>query len=311
MPDNNPDTHIDPISANPLAQSQNRLEIRPGVLEPGLYLVATPIGNLRDITLRALDILASADLVLAEDTRRARILLNAYGIKPSVSTYHDHNVAKKLPGVIKLIAAGKSVALISDAGTPLVNDPGYKLARACIADNLSVFAAPGASALLAGLVSSGLSPARFMFAGFLPPKSAARCTALRAVAAVPGTLIYFETAKRIKASLTDMQKVFGNRQAAVARELTKKYEEILRGTFAELIARVEETPLRGEIVVIIAPPGAPEKWDEATLRTALIPLIKTEGVKRAAAQIAESSGHKKRDVYALALKVKNAAKIER
>jgi len=270
-----------------------------------LYVVATPIGNLRDITLRALDILTNADLVLAEDTRRARILLGAYNIKASVSAYHDHNVAKKLPGVIKSIGDGKSVALISDAGTPMVNDPGYKLARACIAEDLPVFAAPGASAVLAGLVSSGLSPARFMFAGFLPPKSAARCTALREVEAVPSTLIYFETAKRIKSCLTDMQKILGDRQVAIARELTKKYEEILRGSISELITRIEKTPLRGEIVVILAPPEAQEKWDEDTLRKALLPLIQTEGVKRAAAKVAEQSGHKKRDVYAAALKMKD------
>lgn len=301
-----PDNLTNPISAGENTQSQNRLAIQSGALEPGLYLVATPIGNLRDITLRALDILSSADLVLAEDTRRARILLNAYGITASVSAYHDHNVAKKLPGVIKDISDRKSVALISDAGTPLVNDPGYKLARACIAEGFQVYSAPGASAVLAGLVSSGLSPARFMFAGFLPPKSAARLTALREVATVPGTLIYFETAKRIKACLSDMQEVLGDRQVAIARELTKKYEEILRGTFSELIARMEDTPLRGEIVVIIAPPEAEAQWDEDALRAALIPLIKTEGVKRAAAAIAGQSGHKKRDVYALALKLKDA-----
>ena len=306
MPDNNTDS-ISPnsISLVHQAQSPNGMQIQSGVLEPGLYVVATPIGNLRDITLRALDILTSADLVLAEDTRRARILLGAYNIKASVSAYHDHNVAKKLPGVIRAISEGKSVALISDAGTPLVNDPGYKLARACIAEGFPVFAAPGASAVLAGLVSSGLSPARFMFAGFLPPKSAARCTALREVETVPASLIYFETAKRIKACLSDMQTVLGDRQVAIARELTKKYEEILRGSISELIVRIDETPLRGEIVVIIAPPEAQAQWDEDTIRAALVPLIKTEGVKRAAAQIAEKSGHKKRDVYAVAIKLKD------
>lgn len=302
MPDKK---HTNPISETCATQSQNRLHIQSDTIEPGLYIVATPIGNLRDITLRALDILSSADLVLAEDTRRARILLSAYGIKPSLSAYHDHNVAKKLPSVMKALSEGKSVALISDAGTPLVNDPGYKLARACIAENVPVFAAPGASAVLAGLVSSGLSPARFMFAGFLPPKSAARCTALREVETVPGSLIYFETAKRIKACLTDMQKTLGDRQVAIARELTKKYEEILRGSFSELIERIDEAPLRGEIVVIIAPPEAEAQWDEDTIRAALAPLIKAEGVKRAAASVAEKSGHKKRDVYAIALKLKD------
>jgi len=293
-----------------IAQAATQTDIRPCTLDPGLYLVATPIGNLRDITLRALDILSSADLVLAEDTRRARILLNAYNIKASLSAYHDHNVAKKLPGVIKHLLAGKSVALISDAGTPLVNDPGYKLARACIDENLPVFAVPGASAVLAGLVSSGLPPDKFMFAGFLPPKPTARKTALMQAQNIPASLIYFETAKRIEACLADIHTVLGDRQIAIARELTKKYEEILRGSANELLERVKETPLRGEIVIIIAPPDGPERWDETKIRTALVSLIKTEGVKRAAAQIAIQSGHKKRDVYAIALKLKGAPLIK-
>ena len=288
------------ISATAAAQSK-----KTDRLDAGLYLVATPIGNLRDITLRALDTLANADLVLAEDTRRARILLNTYKIKAKLSAYHDHNVAKKLPGVIKNILAGKSVALISDAGTPLVNDPGYKLARACIDEGLSVFAVPGASAVLVGLVSSGLPPDKFMFAGFLPPKTTARKKALEQMKAVPASLIYFETAKRIVASLKDIQAVFGDRQIAIARELTKKYEEILRGRADELLARVKETPLRGEIVLVIAPPHEFEPWDKIRLRTALGPLIKTQGVKRAAAEIAVQSGHRKRDVYAIALKLKH------
>ncbi len=288
-----------------LAQTHVKAHVKTEKLDAGLYLVATPIGNLRDITLRALDTLSSADLVLAEDTRRARILLNAYKIKASVTAYHDHNVAKKLPSVIKSIMSGKSAALISDAGTPLINDPGYKLARACIDAGLPVFSVPGASAVLAGLVSSGMPPDKFMFAGFLPPKFAARKRALEDVQNVPASLIYFETAKRITASLEDILTVFGDRQIAIARELTKKYEEILRGTARELLARIKETPLRGEIVLVIAPPNAPEPWDETRLRTALRPLIKTEGVKRAAAQIAALSGHKKRDVYAVALKLKN------
>jgi len=298
------------------AQSEKQLsaagtDIRPCELDAGLYLVATPIGNLRDITLRALDILSSADLVLAEDTRRARILLSAYGIKASLSAYHDHNVASRLPGVIKNISAGKSVALISDAGTPLVNDPGFKLARACIDENLPVFAAPGASAVLAGLVSSGLPPDKFMFAGFLPPKSAARQTALKQAQDIPASLIYFETAKRIDACLADIHTIFGDRQIAIARELTKKYEEVLRGTASELLAQVTETPLRGEIVLIIAPPDGPKQWDETKIRTALHPLIKTEGVKRAAATVAAQSGHKKRDIYAIALTLKKGAEIKK
>jgi len=317
VPDTNSTDHISATSATQCkkAQSQKplsaaRTDIRSCDLDAGLYLVATPIGNLRDITLRALDVLFSADLVLAEDTRRARILLSAYGIKASLSAYHDHNVAQKLPGVIKNILAGKSVALISDAGTPLINDPGFKLVRACIDENLPVFAIPGASAVLAGLVSSGAAPDKFMFAGFLPPKSAARQTALKQVQNVPASLIYFETAKRIEACLVDLQTILGDRQIAIARELTKKYEEILRGSLSELLERIRETPLRGEIVIIIAPPEAQKRWDETRLQTALLPLIKTEGVKRAAAQIAVQSGHKKRDVYAHALKLQQTLKLK-
>ncbi len=304
------DNQTDPVSPDTIRraqkeQSQNAAQIQLSPLAPGLYIVATPIGNLRDITLRALDILASVDLVLAEDTRRARILLGAYNLKASVSAYHDHNVAKKLPSVIKHISQGKSVALISDAGTPLVNDPGYKLVRACIEEKLPIFAAPGASAVLAGLVSSGLPPDKFLFAGFLPPKPTARRLALRSVASVPASLIYFETAKRIEACLVDMQMVFGDRQIVIARELTKKFEEILRGSISELIVCVKETPLRGEIVVVVAPPSTQEKWDENAVRAALLPLLKTEGVKRAAATIAEKSGHRKREIYNMALKLKD------
>lgn len=273
-------------------------------LEAGLYVVATPIGNLRDITLRALDILRSADHIYAEDTRQTQKLLNAYSIKASLTAYHDHNTARRIPGIIKQIEAGDSVALVSDAGTPLVSDPGFKLARDVIAAGLTVFPIPGASAPLAGLVTSGLPSDKFMFAGFLPPKSAARKNTLEAVKSVPATLIFFETGPRIKDSLTDMKAVLGDRTAAIARELTKRYEETRRGSLTDLIDSVTKTPPKGEIVVLVAPPLADEMWDEARVDAALKTAITEQGVKRASADVASQAGWAKRDVYERALKLK-------
>lgn len=295
--------HTNPQDAG--AQSPMALQIHAGTLAPGLYPVATPIGNLRDITLRALDVLSSADLVLAEDTRRARILLTAYGLKPKLDAYHDHNVAEKLPGVIKKIKSGQAVALISDAGTPLINDPGYKLTRACIEEDIPVIAVPGASAPLAALVSSGLPPDRFLYLGFLPPKQAARRGVLARTSDVPATLIFFETARRIERTLSDMADIMPERQIVIARELTKKYEEILRGSADTLLERVKQTPLRGEIVLLAGPPDTTTVWSEARIRAELAPLIKTEGVKQAANLVAKRAGVKKRDVYQIALQMKN------
>jgi len=273
-------------------------------LDAGLYVVATPIGNLRDITLRALDILRSADHVYAEDTRQTQKLLNAYGIKAALTAYHDHNTARRIPAIIKQIEDGASVALVSDAGTPLVSDPGFKLARDVIAAGLAVIPLPGASAPLAGLVTSGLPSDKFMFAGFLPPKSVARQKALTALKGVPATLIFFETGPRIKDSLADIKAVLGDRTAAIARELTKRYEETRRGTITDLIESVTETPPRGEIVILVAPPIAGKLWDEASVDEALILAIPEQGVKRASADVAARAGWVKRDVYERALKLK-------
>lgn len=273
-------------------------------LEAGLYVVATPIGNLRDITLRALDILRSADYIYAEDTRQTQKLLNAYTLKASLTAYHDHNTAKRIPVIIRQIKDGASVALVSDAGTPLVSDPGFKLARDVIAAGLPVFPLPGASALLAGLVTSGLPSDKFMFAGFLPSKSAARKTALKAVETVPATLVFFETGPRIKDSLSDMKTVLGDRPAVLARELTKRYEEVRRGALSELVDSVSLNPPKGEIVVLLGPPTADKKWDMGRIDEALTAAIPEHGVKRASAEVAAQSGWAKRDVYERALKIK-------
>lgn len=273
-------------------------------LARGLYIVSTPIGNLRDITLRALDVLHGATHILAEDTRQTRKLCEAYSIKTPLSAYHDHNAAGRVPDLIERLQAGETIALVSDAGTPLVSDPGFRLVRAAVAANIDIWPIPGASAVLAGLVKSGLPSDAFHFAGFLPPKSAARQTALAKLAPIQATLIFFTTGPRVAAVLTDIDKMLGNRAAVLTRELTKHYEEARHGTAQELILSVNTTPPKGEIVLLISPPEADTQWTEAQIRQALVEQITEQGVKRASAAVAELSGWAKRDVYAIALDLK-------
>lgn len=267
-------------------------------LAPGLYVVSTPIGNLRDMTLRALDVLASADLVCAEDTRVSGKLLASFGLSARLRPYHDHNAAGVRPELIEALKGGARVALVSDAGTPLVSDPGYKLVREAAEAGVSVFAVPGASAPLAALGVAGLPTDRFMFAGFPPPKSGARKTFLKELAGVPGTLVFFEGPSRLAASLADMAEVLGDREAAVARELTKKFEEVRRGTLADLAAQyAQEEPPRGELVVVVGPPLAGEAPDEARLEAMLAAVDLSRPMKEVAAEIAAELGLKRRDVY--------------
>jgi len=273
-------------------------------LAAGLYVVATPIGNLRDITLRALDVLGAADRVLAEDTRQTGKLFEAYGLKNQLTAYHDHNAAARIPQVMGWLEEGQAVALVSDAGTPLVSDPGFKLVRAAAAAGHDVFPLPGASAVLAGLVKSGLPTDRFLFAGFLPAKTTARRRELEALKSVSATLVFFETGPRIKACLSDMAEILGERDVVLTRELTKRYEEARSGSFATLIDLLTSDPPRGELVLLIGPPGEEAGWDEDRVCAALAEVIPEDGVKRASAQVAEISGWAKRDVYALALKIK-------
>lgn len=270
-------------------------------LEAGLYVVATPIGNLRDITLRALDVLSGADLILAEDTRQTRKLLDAYDIKTPLSAYHDHNAAKRIPALLEKLEGGAVIALVSDAGTPLVSDPGFKLARDAAEAGLKVVPLPGASAVLAALVTAGLPSDVFTFAGFLPAKSSARKTELTKLSTLPGTLIVFESPGRLAASLSDMLEVLGDRPGAIARELTKHYEETRRGLLSELIEGAKAQPPRGEIVVLISAREDSGVWNEAEIDAALIEAAPTQGVGRASAAIAQMSGWKKRDVYQRAL----------
>jgi len=279
-------------------------------LPGGLYIIATPIGNIEDITLRALNILKQVDLIACEDTRVSGKLTSYYDIEAQKIPYHDHNAEEMRPKLIAQLNEGKRIALISDAGMPLISDPGYKLVAQCAEENIPMTCIPGASASLTALVLSGLPTDKFMFAGFLPSKSAARRTALTEVKAVPASLIFYETGPRLAESLEDMQAVLGDRPAAVARELTKKFEEVQRGLFSTLIKHYQaiEEP-RGEIVVIVGAPieGQGEQWTDEVLDALLLKMIDEEGmsVKDASAFVAAKSGLKKRDVYQRALLLKN------
>lgn len=277
-------------------------------LAPGLYVVSTPIGNLRDITLRALDILASVDVVCAEDTRVAGKLMSAFGVSARLRPYHDHNGAHARPGLLTELRSGARIALISDAGTPLISDPGYKLVREAAEQGTSIFAIPGASAPLTALASSGLPTDRFMFAGFPPPKSAGRKRFLTEMKSTEGTLIFFEGPSRLVASLSDMAEVFGARDAVVARELTKKFEESRRGKLEDLAAHyTREGPPRGEIVILVGPPGAKQETDAGVLDAAILAADTSRPLKEVAAEIAEKFDLKRRDVYERALELREAA----
>ena len=252
-----------PTGAAASRERQHRLyvvdghAIESGKIDPGLHIVATPIGNLGDITLRALATLAGADLIACEDTRVTRKLLDRYGIATPLTPYHDHNAAIARPKLLQRLAGGAAIALVSDAGTPLVSDPGFKLVRAAQEAGHSVTALPGASAALAALAVAGLPTDQFFFAGFLPPKQVARRARIAELARIPATLVFFETGPRIAATLADLAAELGNREAAVCRELTKLHEEIRRGDLPALAQAGATGEIRGEIVLVVAPPSEP------------------------------------------------------
>ncbi len=278
---------------------------------PGLYLVATPIGNLKDITLRALELLASADVIACEDTRVTRKLLTAHGIRARLRSYHEHNAERVRPELIKRIESGEVVALVADAGTPLISDPGLKLVRAAAAAGLRVTTLPGPSAPLAALVLSGLPSDRFLFAGFLPAKTKARREALAALAPIEATLLFLESARRLPAALVDMADLLGDRPAAVARELTKRFEELRRDRLGALAAHYQRAgPPKGEVVVVVAPPEADAAASalraEADLDRRLRAALATASLRDAAALVAEATGLPKRRVYARALALAEA-----
>jgi 16S rRNA (cytidine1402-2'-O)-methyltransferase len=270
-------------------------------LAPGLHVVATPIGNLRDITLRALETLAAADLIACEDTRVTRKLIDHYGITTALTPYHEHNAAQARPKILARLSAGAAVALVSDAGTPLISDPGFKLAREAGAAGHAVTALPGASAVLAALTISGLPTDRFVFEGFLPARDGQRRKRIDEIKSIPATLVLFETGPRIAAALADLAAALGPREAAVCRELTKFYEEVRRGDLAGLAQEYAAGPEpRGEIVIVIAPPGAPAS-DAGDLDALLRRALGRVSVKEAVAEIAAVTGRPRREVYQRAL----------
>ena len=278
-------------------------------LAPGLYLVATPIGNLGDITLRALQALAGVDLIACEDTRVTRKLLDRYAIATPLTPYHDHNAAKARPGLLRRLAEGAAVALVSDAGTPLISDPGFKLVRAAQDAGHLVTALPGPSAVLTALTVGGLPTDRFFFAGFLPPKQVARRARIAELAPLAATLVLFESGPRIAATLTDLADGLGaNREAALCRELTKLHEEIRRGELGTLAQAIAGEEPRGEIVVVIGPPQAPVQTGAAESESLLRDALERLSLKDAVAEVAQLTGRRRREIYQSALALQKSVK---
>ncbi len=272
--------------------------------EPGLYVTATPIGNLRDMTYRAVDVMNGAELILCEDTRQTAKLCAAYGINTPRAPYHDHNAAKVRPGIIRRLQEGAVICLVSDAGTPLISDPGYKLVREARDAGIAVYPVPGASAAIAGLSAAGAPSDQFHFAGFLPAKPGARDRALERLAAIDATLIFYETAPRLAGSLAAMALAFGARQAVVARELTKLHETFHEGALGALAERFNAAPVKGEIVIIVFPPEQAETSAEA-LDEFLAEALATMRVSEAAAAAAQTLGIARKHAYQRALALKD------
>jgi 16S rRNA (cytidine1402-2'-O)-methyltransferase len=282
---------------------------------PGLHLVSTPIGNLGDITLRALETLAGVDIIACEDTRITRRLTERYGISALLKPYHEHNAALARPKILERLAQGASIALVSDAGTPLISDPGFKLVREVCAAGHPVIALPGPSSVLAALAVAALPTDRFFFEGFLPAKEAARRTRIGELVRIPATLVLFESGPRLAATLADLAAGLGKREAAVARELTKLHEEVRRGDLVSLAADYAAgAETRGEIVIVIAPPAATEQPSAADIDALLHAALARTSVKDAVAEVAAATGEPRRAIYARALeltKVEDGARDRR
>lgn len=273
------------------------------VLKPGLYVTATPIGNLGDITYRAVEAMKAADEILCEDTRTTATLCKAYNISTPRRAYQDHNGHAVRPAIIEQLQAGATFCLVSDAGTPLISDPGFKLVRDARAAGIDVYPLPGASAAIAALSAAGAPSDQFFFAGFIPAKQAARKRAFEALAQIPATLICYENGRRLAATLCDMHEAFGDRDACVAREITKFYEEFKVAPLATLAIDIAETPIKGEIVVLVWP--APElPTSQADLDAFLVDILKDKRVSEAADAAAQTLGVKRRDAYTRALALK-------
>ncbi len=278
-----------------------------GSLAAGLYVLATPIGNSRDISLRALDVLKGCDVLAAEDTRVTSKLLAIHGISKPLIAYNDHNAPEMRPRILARLANGEAVVLVSDAGTPMVSDPGYKLVRAVAGAGASVVAIPGPSAVLAGLTLSGLPSDRFLFAGFRPRRQGERNAALEDLKTVRATLIFFESAQRLAESLAAMALVLGDRPAAMTRELTKMHEEVRRGTLSELAVHYEKAGApRGEVTLLVGPPGE-VVTDNAKIDAALTAALAFMPVKAAANMIADLTDGSRKTLYARALELKDGA----
>jgi 16S rRNA (cytidine1402-2'-O)-methyltransferase len=281
-------------------------------LAPGLHIVATPIGNLGDITLRALEALAGADVIACEDTRVTHKLLDRYGIARPLTPYHEHNAAKARPMLLRRLAEGTAIALVSDAGTPLISDPGYKLVRATQDAGHTVTALPGASAVMGALAVAGLPTDQFQFVGFLPPKEAARRARIAELARIPATLVLFETGPRLAATLADLAAGLGEqREAALCRELTKLHEEIRRGELAALAANYRQDAPRGEIVLVIAPAPASEPVGAAETETMLRQAMARVSLKDAVGEVADATGLPRREVYQRALALTKETKDDK
>lgn len=282
------------------------LDIPARPLEPALYIVATPIGNLGDVTLRALETLAGASIVAAEDTRVTRVLLDRFGIARRAFSYHEYNADEAGPKLIAAIASGQSVALVSDAGTPLVSDPGYRLVRLALDAGLKVVPVPGASSVVTALSAAGLPSDAFFFAGFLPQKQKARRDRLAEIGTIPGTLIYFESPNRLPQSLADAAAVLGpDRQASVCRELTKTFEEFRRGSLSALAEHYQAHPeVKGEVVVIVGPPEAIPAPEGEALDEILRSLLPDLSTAQAATEAARRTGLPRKELYQRLLELK-------
>jgi 16S rRNA (cytidine1402-2'-O)-methyltransferase len=272
-------------------------------LAPGLYIVATPIGNLSDLSPHAADILSRADLLAVEDSRVTAKLLAHIGVKRRMTPYHDHNADRVRPDLIERMAT-EAVALVSDAGTPLISDPGYKLVRDARLAGRRVHTVPGPSAVIAALTLAGLPTDRFLFLGFLPPKPGARATAIAELASLRATLVLYESGPRLGAALAALREGLGMREAAIVREISKRFEETVTGTLDELAARYADEQPKGEIVVVVGPPGAVEAAGEEDIDAALREAMTRLSASRAAAEVAQALKLPRRDVYERALALK-------
>jgi 16S rRNA (cytidine1402-2'-O)-methyltransferase len=298
-----------PSGASTVGPASRAREVIGGLLAeplaPGLYLVATPIGNLSDITLRALSVLARSDIIYCEDTRHSARLLQHYAIATRTRPFHDHNEDRESERVIAELKSDKRIAIISDAGTPLLSDPGFKLVRAAAEAGIPVIAIPGASALLSALTTSGLPTDSFFFAGFLPAKQAARRARLSELSEIPGSIVFYEAPHRVAETISDMASLLGDRQAVLARELTKLHEEIVRGSLADLVEATSVDGLKGEVVIVIGPEQAHAVSDEV-LTARLRGALEVMSLKDAARALADEFGVPKARVYGLGIKAKDA-----